>query len=454
MVEKLFLKAIKDYSLINPNDRVLVAFSGGPDSVALTYLFYKFKDFLKLDRIVLAHLNHSLREEADLDESFSKSFGEKYGIPVFTKKVDVRCIAKKNRISIEEAGRLERYKFFQEVMQNQNLNKLATAHHLSDLVETMFLWFIQGSKRGLKGFKPKEGNIIRPLYFVKKEDILDFCQKNALEYVIDKTNFDRRYVRNKVRLDIVPLAKSVNIALEESLLRLSYFENLDEDFLDSYSKEILSKLKGKNYIDLNMIKDYHDTVKYRVIRDWIYENFGLHLSYEKLIKVLSIIKTGGTKMISLEKDVKLIKEYDRLFVRNLEDVENFDKEYKLKIGDTIFIKEAGITLTAFKPERVVFETLKNDKTVECFNLQAEEFTVRFKRDGDRFLPFGRKTEKKLKDIFIDLKIPKNMRKSIPLLVFNDKILWIVGYKRSAYYPVDENSQNLVCFKVKEEQSCS
>ncbi|WP_297887643.1 tRNA lysidine(34) synthetase TilS [Sulfurihydrogenibium sp.] len=454
MVEKLFLKAVKEYSLIQPNDNILVAFSGGPDSVVLTSLLLKFKKSLKINKIALAHLNHSLREESDKDEEFCVNFAKKLNVEIFTKKTDVKKIAKENKISVEEAGRQERYKFFNEVMEKENFNKLATAHHLSDLIETMVLWFIQGNKNGLKGFKPKEGNLIRPLYFIKKEELLDYCKANSLEYVVDKSNFDKRYLRNKVRLDLIPIAKSINHSLEDSLLRLSYFQTIDDEFLDLYSEEVFSKIRKKEHLDLEDLNSYPDAVKYRVIKKWLYENYEVHLSYENLLKLLKMLKSGGTKTMFLEKDIKLIKEYNKLTVSRIKEVEKFSKEYKLKIGQSIFIDEAGITLTAFKPEELDLERVKKSSCIECFNVDSDEFTVRFRKEGDRFVPFGRKNEKKLKDVFIDLKIPKNMRKSIPLLVFNDKILWIVGYKRSAYYPVEEDSKNIVCFKVKEEQSCS
>ncbi|MDM7273362.1 tRNA lysidine(34) synthetase TilS [Sulfurihydrogenibium azorense] len=454
MIEKKFLKAVEDFYLIQPKDKILIAFSGGPDSVVLSFLLKKFQAYFKIEKISLAHLNHSLREESDKDEEFCKDFGQKYDIPIFTKKVDVKSVAKKEKKSIEEAGREERYKFFKEIMEKENFNKLATAHHLSDLVETLFLWFIQGNKKGLKGFKPNEENIIRPLYYIKKEELLEYCHKNDLPHVIDKSNFDKRYLRNKVRLDLIPIAKEINHSLEESLLRLSFFQSLDEDFLEIYSKDILKSLQEKDYIDLNYLNTIHEAVKYRVITNWIYEKTGIYPSYQNILNILKLLKMGGTKALHLQENLQLIKEYDKLYLNYTQKVEKSYKEYKLKIGQTIFIKEQGISLTAFKPTEKDLEEMKKSKCIECFDIDTDEFTVRFRKEGDRFLPFGMKREKKLKDVFIDLKIPKNMRNSIPLLVFGDKILWIVGYKRSAYYPVTENSQNLICFKVKEEQNCN
>ncbi|MFN3787977.1 MAG: tRNA lysidine(34) synthetase TilS [Sulfurihydrogenibium azorense] len=454
MIEKKFLKAVEDFYLIQPKDKILIAFSGGPDSVVLSFLLKKFQAYFKIEKISLAHLNHSLREESDKDEEFCKDFGQKYDVPIFTKKVDVKSVAKKEKKSIEEAGREERYKFFKEIMEKENFNKLATAHHLSDLVETLFLWFIQGNKKGLKGFKPNEENIIRPLYYIKKEELLEYCHKNDLPHVIDKSNFDKRYLRNKVRLDLIPIAKEINHSLEESLLRLSFFQSLDEDFLEIYSKDILKSLQEKDYIDLNYLNTIHEAVKYRVITNWIYEKTGIYPSYQNILNILKLLKMGGTKALHLQENLQLIKEYDKLYLNYTQKVEKSYKEYKLKIGQTIFIKEQGISLTAFKPTEKDLEEMKKSKCIECFDIDTDEFTVRFRKEGDRFLPFGMKREKKLKDVFIDLKIPKNMRNSIPLLVFGDKILWIVGYKRSAYYPVTENSQNLICFKVKEEQNCN
>lgn len=445
--EKKFLKTVKKFKLLDKEDKILVAFSGGPDSVVLTYLLLKFKDYLNIDKISLAHLNHKLRKESDLDESFCVDFAKSYGLEIFTKKVDIRKIAKDERISIEEAGRKERYKFFDEISKKEGFNKIATAHHLSDLAETMTLWFLQGSKRGLKGFRQRSSNLIRPIFYLTKEEILNYCEERKLNYVVDISNFSDKYLRNKVRLKVIPVLKQINSSLEISLERMSYFINIDEEFFDKQVDMIMTDIKG-NFLPYEKLNNLDDALVYRIFQRWLESN-SIPPSYEHLRQILEFFHSGRTeKYISLPSNKKLV-----FTEKGYKIVENIEKEgflYKLKVGERIYIKEADSWIEAFRVEKVDIDALKKDCNTVCFDLEADEFTVRSKEEGDRIIPFGHSSEKKLKDIFIDMKIPKNQRNRIPILVFGDKILWVCGYKRSALYPVNEKSTNIICFRLVKE----
>ncbi|ACO04445.1 MAG TPA: tRNA(Ile)-lysidine synthetase [Persephonella sp.] len=451
MVEKKFLEAVKKYSLISEGDRILVAFSGGIDSTVLTYLLIKFRDHLKISDIYLAHLNHSLRKESDEDQRFCEDFAKKYGLEIFTKKVDIKSLAEKEKKSIEQKAREERYSFFRKVMEERSINRLATGHHLSDLVETMIMWFIQGNRKGIKGFRPKERDIIRPLYLINKDQIENYAREKGIEYRIDITNFETDFLRNRIRHNIIPHIKGINPSLEGSLLTLSYFLSLDDQYLEEESEKISQKfLNGK--IELEELLVYDKALVYRAIQNWIYRKTGVYPSYRQIMDIMEIIeKKEGTKSIRLSPEYNLIRRYSTLYIEKVKE-KTEPYQYRIKPGEKIFVKEANLYIKSYIETDYTLDKLKDERKKVCFQIESmedAEFVVRNRRKGDRFIPFGRKKEKKLKDVMIDLKIPSDMRENIPLVVYGNKILWIAGYKRSAYFPVTEKGKKLICFELEE-----
>ncbi len=454
MIEKKFLKAQSEFNLFQKNDNVLIAFSGGVDSTVLTHLLLKFKNHLGLNKIYLAHLNHMLRGEDSLrDEQFCREFAQKHNLKIFIKRLDIKQLASKEKRSLEEVAREERYKFFNEISEKQNIQKIATGHHQTDLAETMILWFIQGNRKGLKGFKPKN-RVVRPLYFIKKDEILEYAHKHNIEYVQDITNFQTDFLRNKIRLEILPILKEINPNLENSLQLLSRFLFIDDEYLENEANNLFLKIKNEQVLNLDKLKDYPEALLYRAISLWIKEKTGIHLSYIKILQILKILKSSGNKEISLSKEYKLVKEYNNISIKLAKNDEKKEILYKFKISDKkVVIPELNMEILIKKPEKL--EDIKFDSSkVECFEIpdlkEDESFILRFRKEGDRFLPFGKKTEKKLKDVFMDMKIPKSMRENIPIIEFRNKILWLVGHKRSGYFPVkNKNLENVICFEIKE-----
>ncbi|MDO5517977.1 MAG: tRNA lysidine(34) synthetase TilS, partial [Clostridium sp.] len=202
---KKVLSYIKDNKLINPGDKVLVALSGGPDSVCLLNILFKLKDELKIE-LGAAHLNHMLRgKDAFGDEQYVIDVCKQMNIECFTKQVNINEYSKKEKLSSEMAGRLVRYGFFEEIIKEHGYTKVATAHNANDQAETILFRLMRGTGlEGLGGIKVKRDNIIRPILCLSRQEVEDYIEQNQLKPRIDKTNFEKIYNRNKIRLDMLP----------------------------------------------------------------------------------------------------------------------------------------------------------------------------------------------------------------------------------------------------------
>ena len=207
-MEDKILKTIKKYKLIESGDKVLIAVSGGPDSMCLLDILNKLKEKLKIE-IAAIHVNHGIRKEAGEETEYIKKYCEKYNIKIYIKYEDVTKLAKQDKIGLEEEGRKVRYGFFDEVLKETGFNKIAIAHNMNDKVETVLMNIIRGAgSLGLKGIDPKRDNkYIRPLIETERKDIEEYCNINKLEPKFDESNNDNTYTRNKVRNILIPFIK-------------------------------------------------------------------------------------------------------------------------------------------------------------------------------------------------------------------------------------------------------
>ncbi|MFN7064706.1 MAG: tRNA lysidine(34) synthetase TilS [Aquificaceae bacterium] len=223
--------------LIPQGARLLIAFSGGVDSVALTLSLMELKDFLQWQRLALAHINHGIRgEETQRDEAFCIDFAKRKGLEIFVRRLRMDTA----RGNLEARARELRYKALEEILQKEGFHLTATAHHLNDLVETIILWLVRGSGReGLLGFEEREGSIIRPLYLVKRQEIENYVRLKGEAWVEDSTNYNLSIPRNLIRHKVIPELKSINPNLEESILRLREILKEEEQILNSITEESL-----------------------------------------------------------------------------------------------------------------------------------------------------------------------------------------------------------------------
>lgn len=272
--------------LIPKGARLLVAFSGGVDSVALALALMELKEFLGIERLALAHINHGIRgEESFRDEAFCVEFAKGKGLEIFVKRLSIDT----KRGNLEARARELRYQALEEIRREEGFDLIATAHHLKDLVETILLWLVRGSGReGLLGFEEKEGNIVRPLYLAKREEIEDFVKLKGESWVEDSTNYSLKMARNLIRHRVVPELKKINPKLEESFLRLREVLKEEEEVLEGLTQEAIKKVFKGRELNRRAFLNLPTAIQRRVI----YRVYNLR-NFKDIDRMIRSIKRGS-----------------------------------------------------------------------------------------------------------------------------------------------------------------
>lgn len=327
MKEKI-IKTIKKYNLINPEDKIILGVSGGPDSIAMLDILNQLKAEMKFE-IIVVHINHSIRgNDANEDEQYVKEYCQKRGIECYTKKIDVPMIAKNEKMGIEETGRIVRYKYFDEILQKTNSNKIAIAHNKNDKVETIIMHLLRGSGvSGLKGIEPiREGKYIKPLIECDRKEIEEYCEKNNLQPKIDKTNFENDCTRNKIRNIVIPYIKEqFNPNIIETITRLSEVVTNEDEYIEKlaykeYSKILIDQNEEKIELKLKEFNILDNVIKNRIILIATKKLFGSTQGIE-MVNIQDIIKLCnnniGNKFLMPNKNLKiLIKDKKIHFIKN------------------------------------------------------------------------------------------------------------------------------------------
>lgn len=323
------IETIKKYNLIENGDKLVLGVSGGPDSIAMLNILNEIRMDKKIDlnfNIVVAHINHMIREEAADDEKFVKDFCKKKNIEFYSKSIDVQKLANTNKIGTEEAGRNVRYKFFNEVLKKTNSNKVAIAHNKNDKAETIIMNFMRGSGiSGLKGIEEKREKYIRPLIECERIEIERYCDEQKLNPRIDKTNFENEYTRNKIRNVVIPyVKKEFNPNIVDTLNRLSELVREEEKYIDkqvkeSYSDLMLEENKEQIILDLKKFNQQEKVIKSRLVLYTIMRLFNTSRGIEK-IHVEDIIKLCnnniGNKYLTPNKNIKVLVKNHRIYFLN------------------------------------------------------------------------------------------------------------------------------------------
>ena len=407
---------------------VLVALSGGADSVALLHIMHTLSKKYGF-KVYSAHVNHCLRgDDALHDEEFSKSVSEKLGVKCFILCADIRKIAEEQGISEELAGRKVRYEFFEKLMDDENIECTATAHHKNDNAETILMNFMRGSSiTGLCGIPYKRDKYIRPMLDVTRSEIEEYCHKNSIEFVTDKTNLQTVYTRNKIRNMLIPLLQSdYNPNIVETITKNAQIMASDEDYMDTVVNSEYNRLVHGNSIDIHELNKLHKSIAMRIIRkmtDRVCPIYDITSSViENIYDISQKDKTGLYADITT--DIQARTEYGKLIIApDTVDCEDFS--YILKVGESVYIPQLGYSVNAEYTDK------RENDGAQYFTPQSElkEIIIRNRRIGDMFIPSGMNGRKSVKDYMINAKIPKNKRSRIGIVLFGDDIAWIIGHRR-------------------------
>lgn len=449
--EKKIQCFIEQNGLITDGDKVVVALSGGADSVCLLTVLCSFAPKLSLS-LYAAHVNHMLRgDDADADESFCRKLCERLGVELRLLKCDVADEARRSKESVEAAARRIRYAYFAELMNELGASKLATAHNKNDNAETSLMHYIRGSGLdGLRGIVPKRADgIVRPLLCVKRDEIEAYLAEIGQEYVTDTTNFCDIYSRNKLRLKLLPqLAEEYNPQIINALADNAQLIAYDAEYINRQSRNEYERLACEYvngvYIDAAEYEMLDKAISLRVIKFAIayVKGSDKDISYDTVMRCAELFASSEHKAVSISAELVARREYDRIYFERYSRGE-VQYCYEAVLDEDIYIQEADVTFRL-----TVTDTVQKEENCEYFdyNLCDGQIYIRSRKNGDRFVPYGMTGKKKLKDFFIDEKLRAEQRARVPIVVCGEELLWISGVRRSNLYKVSKETKNILKIK--------
>jgi len=451
-------RTIDRYHLLDKGDRVVIGVSAGVDSMVLLHLLNAYRQEFDLSLIV-AHINHGLRPvESEKEADLVKKESDRLGLSFEYGQFNVKEFQKVGGFSLQDAARRIRFQFINSLLRKYNANKIALGHNADDQVETVLLRLIRGSGlKGLKGMVPiREGRVIRPLLEVWKEDIESFAIKNGIPYLIDSSNLNGNYLRNRLRLNLIPLIeREYQSNFKATVIKASTILREENDYLERGAEEAYQKIVHEEPGTLSFrfleYQSLHQAVQWRVVQKILGKIYGgeMIMDKEERLDVSLIFKRlcqpSPSFLLELPNGVCLEKRYDMVLLRKgkVRPVPPFEVE--LIVPGRTFIKEIGKEVVIDDANRDQFERLNGSPDTAIFDSQSLQFPLKMRnfRPGDRFQPLGLRGTQKLKEFFIDHKIPSFERARIPLLISGEMIAWIVGYRIDERVKVTEKTQKVL-----------
>ncbi|OJT82191.1 tRNA lysidine(34) synthetase TilS, partial [Clostridioides difficile] len=442
MIFDKVLSTINKHNLIQKGDKIVLGLSGGPDSVCLLHVLNRLKKDFNIE-IYAAHLNHQIRGiEAQKDALYVSKLCEDMGIIFFVKSINVPKYCENEGLSLEEGARKLRYEMFYEIKDKIKANKIAIGHNLNDQAETVMMRIMRGT--GLKGLKGidyiRDNCIIRPILDVERNEIEEYCEAYNLNPRIDKTNLENIYTRNKIRLDLLPYMKdNFNSNVIESIVRMSNSLKSDNDYIEKEAEakfREVSNIKEKGFVEINL-DDFvclHDAIKVRVLRNSIKHILGdTNFVDQRHIEDIMSLEDNSkvNKMLTLPRNIFVYRKKDSIILTN-EEIVNEEIEFYYNVPSNGFIKikelKQIIETQVMSIDRYKSMKLDNSSKGFDFNKVKGGIVIRSRRQGDKIkLAMG---SKKVKDLFIDLKIPREERCKIPIITDSEGIICVGDYKIS------------------------
>ncbi len=434
-----FIKFAELHNLFNKNSKILLGVSGGMDSMLMLDLFIKNNI-----KIAVAHCNFKLREnESDNDEEFIEKYSKENKLTFFSISFNTIEYAKQNKISIEMAARRLRYSWFDKLLQKHKFDSVAIAHHKDDIVETFNINIIRGTGiKGLTGIKEKTGNIIRPLLFATKKQVIDYSKSNNLQYRNDSSNNEDIYTRNKLRLNIIPEIEKINPAYKknvvENIKRLREIEIIYNKQIEITKQECIHYKDNNTYINLRKLRKLYP------IKTYLYE-FLVNYSFSNKIldDIIGSFDKSGKLFYSHSHRISISREF--LIISDLKSTEK--QNYSInKDVDTIDINNYSITIRKYiNNNKIVISKSENIAQID-FDLLKFPLEIRSWEKGDYFYPLGMNKKKKLSDFFIDKKFSLEDKENTLLLCSNKNIVWLVGQRIDNRYKITNKTKKIIEFK--------
>lgn len=460
-----FRNSVAKRKLFSPADRLLVAVSGGPDSVALLHLLHELRGEFRLD-LEVAHLQHGIRgKAAKEDAQFVADLAARLDLPVHLREIDLPGIkSRAGKGNLEALGRAERLRFFAETARNRGLTKIATAHTRDDQTETLLMWFLRGSgRKGMGGIAPMQRfalpgdpsatfTLIRPLLDIAKAEILEYLAHRELTFRTDASNRDPAFLRNWIRAELLPkIHERVNHGFDGRIGHQAELYRDEETFLEQVARQRLEAIRGgSNNLNRAALLGAPRALQRRILRLWIEQARG-HLrgiDFVHIDALLRLIEEGPVQgRLAIPGGWELACEYEKIrLLRPLRRAKPVCYSYSLNIGTKLLIPEAAVEFHSAE---------STDRKTEAGSMEAffdqhaltGPLIVRNFRHGDRFQPLGMTGHKKIKDLFIEKKIPLSVRAQYPLLTEGGEILWIPGLGRSEIARVTERTAAVVEVKA-------
>jgi tRNA(Ile)-lysidine synthase len=459
-LEQRVFDFIRKHRLVSAGEKLVVAVSGGADSVCLLQILTSLKEELKL-KLHIAHLDHQLRgTESAADAEYVADLAKKLGIPATIERRDVKAYQKKMRLSTEEAAREVRYRFLTDVAGATGAKRVAVGHTQDDHIETILMHLIRGAgTRGMRGLQPatewpsKDGKliVIRPLLEVSHQETEDYCRRHSLAPRLDASNLSLSPLRNRIRQQLLPLLQSYNPGIAEALLRTGRIAGDDIDFLDKETARLWAKIARQEGEAITLNRKALDrlppTLKRYLLRSGAERLLGSAKDIEMrhIEEMMALLDRPAGKRLSLPGGLIFSTSYDNyiltLDLATLSPLPELGGENKLNIPGQTRLSGWHIKADIIELQEM---TEKDDFTA-CFDLAetGDKLTVRPRQRGDRFQPLGLSLPKKLGEFMIDARIPQNWRKNIPIVCSPEQIVWVVGWRIDERVKVSQKTKQVL-----------
>jgi tRNA(Ile)-lysidine synthase len=440
MLEK-FESFVSDNNLFSKDDRILIALSGGVDSVVLSHLMCRANY-----KISLAHCNFHLRdEESNRDEAFVRSWAKENNIPLFVKEFDTYQYMKENKLSLEMAARDLRYNWFNSLLESEGFTCLCTAHHLDDSIETFFINLLRGTGiAGLHGIKVKNDKIVRPLLFATREEILSYAKQNNISYVEDSTNSETKFTRNKIRHNLFPVLREINpnfeFALKKDIEYLNDTEFIFRREIEKTKKEIIETEQEVIKINISKLKQLNP------MKIYLYEILSEYGFNETNINdILSCLDENSGKQF-FSKTHRLVKDRQYIFIDVIKNNTTNDF-FLIDNCQSSLIHPLKMQIELLRDLK--FINISKDKNIAMLDADLLKFPLILRkwRQGDSFVPFGMKKEKKLSDYFTSNKYSLLDKENQWILCSEEKIVWLVAERIDDRFRISNKTKNILKIEV-------